>query len=356
MSSSPAPQIQGVAGCFALAAVIVGALLPLSRPTRAVPGNPVEIADGLVEGTREDNLTIYRGIPYASPPVGELRWRPPARPQPWQGVLKATAFKPACPQIGAVVPGMEVQATREDCLYLNIWTAASRPTAPLPVMVWLYGGNNTNGSGSARLYWGDRLAHKGVLVVTFNYRLGALGLLAHRDLSRESVHGVSGNYLLLDQIALLHWVQSNIAKFGGNPGNVTIFGQSAGAYDISNLMVSPLAKGLFQRAIAESGGDLGPVDTRDGPPVSKLPSRRAPHSPPSSMPPPSPNCGGFRSTQSCRFHPLPYHRMSMATSFPKAALRHMPIMINSAPTYCWATRQMTGLPSCLPMHPLIGRT
>jgi len=231
-----------------------------------VPGNPVEIADGLVEGTREDNLTIYRGIPYASPPVGELRWRPPARPQPWQGVLKATAFKPACPQIGAVVPGMEVQATREDCLYLNIWTAASRPTAPLPVMVWLYGGNNTNGSGSARLYWGDRLAHKGVLVVTFNYRLGALGLLAHRDLSRESVHGVSGNYLLLDQIALLHWVQSNIAKFGGNPGNVTIFGQSAGAYDISNLMVSPLAKGLFQRAIAESGGDLGPVDTRDGPP------------------------------------------------------------------------------------------
>jgi para-nitrobenzyl esterase len=161
---------------------------------------------------------------------------------------------------------MEIQPTSEDCLYLNIWTPDSRPTAKLPVMVWLYGGNNTNGSGSARLYWGDRLANRGVLVVTFNYRLGALGLLAHPDLSKESNHGVSGNYLLLDQITLLHWVQSNIATFGGDPGNVTLFGQSAGAYDISNLIISPLAKGLFRRAIAESGGDLGPVDSREGPP------------------------------------------------------------------------------------------
>jgi para-nitrobenzyl esterase len=164
------------------------------------------------------------------------------------------------------VPGMEVQPTSEDCLYLNLWTPDARPTAMLPVMVWVYGGNNTNGSGSARLYWGDRLARKGVLVVTFNYRLGALGLLAHPDLSKESAHGVSGNYLLFDQIALLQWVQSNIAKFGGDPGNVTLFGQSAGAYDISNLFVSPLTSGLFRRAIAESGGDLGPVDSRDGPP------------------------------------------------------------------------------------------
>jgi para-nitrobenzyl esterase len=161
---------------------------------------------------------------------------------------------------------MEVLPTSEDCLYLNIWTPDSRPTAKLPVMIWLYGGNNTNGSGSARLYWGDRLAHKGVLIVTFNYRLGVLGLLAHPDLSKESDHGVSGNYLLLDQIALLHWVQKNISAFGGDPGNVTLFGQSAGAYDISNLIVSPLAKGLFRRAIAESGGDPGPVDSRDGPP------------------------------------------------------------------------------------------
>jgi para-nitrobenzyl esterase len=254
------------AGCFAVAAVVVGALLPLSRPGRVVPRDQIQIPDGLVEGTREDNLTVYRGIPYASPPVGELRWRPPMPPARWNGVLKATSFRPACPQIGAVVPGMEVLPTSEDCLYLNLWTPDSRPTAMLPVMVWLYGGNNTNGSGAARLYWGDRLAHRGVLVVTFNYRLGILGLLAHPDLSKESAHGVSGNYLLLDQIALLHWVQSNIAKFGGDPGNVTLFGQSAGAFDISHLVVSPLAKGLFRRAIAESGGDLGPVDSNAGPP------------------------------------------------------------------------------------------
>jgi para-nitrobenzyl esterase len=252
--------------CLAASAILVGVLLPLSGAVQVVPGNLVQIADGLVQGAREDDLTIYRGIPYASPPVGDLRWRPPVPPAPWHDVLKATAFGPACPQIGAVVPGMEVQPTSEDCLYLNIWTPDTRLTAMLPVMVWLHGGNNTNGSGSARLYWGDRLAHKGVLVVTFNYRLGALGLLAHPDLSKESVQGVSGNYLLLDQIALLHWIQSNIAQFGGDPGNVTLFGQSAGAYDISNLIVSPLTQGLFRRAVAESGGDLGPVDTRDGPP------------------------------------------------------------------------------------------
>lgn len=253
-------------GCFFTAAIIAAALLLFFEPARSMPADPVQITDGMIEGTREGNLTIYRGVPYASPPVGDLRWRPPMSPAPWQGLLKANTFRPSCPQIGPVVPGMEVQPNSEDCLYLNIWTPDSRPTAMLPVMVWLYGGNNTNGSGSARLYWGDRLAHKGVLVVTFNYRLGALGLLAHPDLSKESEHGVSGNYLLLDQIALLHWIQKNISAFGGNPGNVTLFGQSAGAYDISNLIVSPLAKGLFRRAIAESGGDLGPVDSRDGPP------------------------------------------------------------------------------------------
>jgi para-nitrobenzyl esterase len=249
--------------CFFVAA-IVGVTLLLFRPTRSLPADPVQIMDGRIEGTREGDLTIYRGVPYALPPVAELRWRPPMSPAPWQGLLKANAFRPACPQIGPVVPGMEVLPTSEDCLYLNIWTPDSRRTAKLPVMVWLHGGNNTNGSGAARLYWGDRLAEKGVLLVTFNYRLGVLGLLAHPALSKESDHGVSGNYLLLDQIALLHWVQKNISAFGGDPGNVTLFGQSAGAYDISNLIVSPLANGLFRRAIAQSGGDLGPVDSRDG--------------------------------------------------------------------------------------------
>jgi para-nitrobenzyl esterase len=255
-----------IAGTCSIAATIFAGALLLLRPARLSPAAPVQITDGPIEGTREGNLTVYRGVPYARPPVGKLRWRPPMSPSPWQGLLRANAFRPACPQNGPVVPGMEIQPISEDCLYLNIWTPDSRPSAKLPVMVWLYGGNNTNGSGSARLYWGDRLANRGVLVVTFNYRLGALGLLAHPDLSKESSHGVSGNYLLLDQIALLHWVQNNIAPFGGDPGNVTLFGQSAGAYDISNLIISPLAKGLFRRAIAESGGDLGPVDSRDGPP------------------------------------------------------------------------------------------
>ena len=255
-------RIAGV--CLFVAAFGAGALVLFLRPPRSRPADPVQIAEGLIEGLREGNLTVYRGVPYASPPVGELRWRPPRPPSHWQGLLKADAFRPACPQIGPAVPGMEVLPTSEDCLYLNMWTPDSRQTAKLPVMVWLYGGNNTNGSGSARLYWGDRLAQKGVLVVTFNYRLGVLGLLAHPELSKESDHGVSGNYLLLDQIALLQWVRKNISEFGGDPGNVTVFGQSAGAYDIADLIVSPLAKGLFRRAIAESGGDLGPVDTRAG--------------------------------------------------------------------------------------------
>jgi para-nitrobenzyl esterase len=252
--------------CFAASTVLVGLLLPLSGPVKVAPTDPIQTANGPVQGSREDGLTTYRGIPYASPPIGDLRWRPPVPPASWHDVLKATTFRPACPQIGAVVPGMEVLPTSEDCLYLNIWTPGSRRTAKLPVMVWVHGGNNTNGSGAARLYWGDRLARKGVLVVTFNYRLGVLGLLAHPALSKESDHGVSGNYLLLDQITLLHWIQTNIAAFGGDPGNVTLFGQSAGAYDICKLIVSPLAKGLFRRAIAESGGDLGPVDSRAGPP------------------------------------------------------------------------------------------
>ena len=259
-----APRVAGVSVVLLVVVGVAIALL-LRRPAPH-PTEPVRIADGLVQGTtREGDLTIYRGIPYAAPPVGELRWRPPQPPAPWKGVLKANAFKPVCPQIGPAVPGMEVEANSEDCLYLNLWTPDPRPTAKLPVMVWIYGGHNDNGSGSARLYWGDQLARRGVLVVTFNYRVGALGLMAHPELSRESEHGSSGNYLLLDQIAALRWVQQNIAVFGGDPGNVTVFGQSAGSYNISKLIVSPLATGLFRRAIGESSADFGPVDSGEGP-------------------------------------------------------------------------------------------
>lgn len=180
-------------------------------------------------------------------------------------MLAAKAFKPVCPQVGPSVPGMEVERYSEDCLYLNVWTPDARPTAKLPVMVWIYGGNNNHGSGSASLYSGRYLAKYGVLIVTFNYRVGALGLLAHPELSKESEHGVSGNYLLLDQVAALQWVQRNIRFFGGDPDNVTVFGQSAGSYNISKLIVSPLATGLFRRAIGESSADFGGTDSGEGP-------------------------------------------------------------------------------------------
>jgi para-nitrobenzyl esterase len=223
---------------------------------------PIRIETGLVQGLTQGGVSVYRGIPFAAAPIGDLRWRAPQPATSWQGVRDASRFAPVCMQSGETVPGLGVEPTSEDCLYLNIWTPAEEPTGPLPVMVWLYGGGHHVGSGSARLYWGDRIAGKGVIVVTLNYRLGAFGMMAHPELSAEAEYGASGNYLLLDQIAALQWVQRNIAAFGGDPGNVTLFGQSAGGTSISRLMVSPLTEGLFQRAIAQSGGDLrGAPDT-----------------------------------------------------------------------------------------------
>jgi para-nitrobenzyl esterase len=178
---------------------------------------------------------------------------------PWTGTRKADAFAPACMQVGVSMPGETPPAVSEDCLYLNIWTPARTPDDHLPVMVWIYGGGYVNGSASMPLYWGDRLARKGVIVVTIAYRLGPLGFLALPELTRESPHHSSGNYGLLDQIAALEWVHRNIAAFGGDPGCVTIAGQSSGSMSVSMLMASPLAKGLFQRAIGESGGLFEPL-------------------------------------------------------------------------------------------------
>ncbi len=215
---------------------------------------------GKVQGTLEEGLTVYRGIPFAAPPIHALRWRAPQPVTPWRGVLNATAFKAACIQKGPTLPGM-VESYSEDCLYLNVWTPAKASTAKLAVMVYIYGGGGSSGSGSVRLYWGDRLAQKGVIIVTLNYRVGALGMLAHPDLTKEA--GTSGNYALRDIIAGLEWVQANIASFGGDPGKVTLFGQSAGAYWESILMVSPEARGLFRRVIASSGGEFGTVRAKD---------------------------------------------------------------------------------------------
>ena len=205
---------------------------------------------------------VYEGVPFAAPPVGDLRWREPRPPKPWRGVRKANTFAPACMQTGVSIPGETPPKTSEDCLYLNIWTPARARN--LPVIVWIYGGGYSNGSASMPLYWGDRLARRGAVVVTIAYRLGPFGFLAHPELTAESSHHSSGNYGLLDQIAALKWVQDNIAAFGGDPSRVTVAGQSAGAMSVSILMASPLAKGLFQRAIAESGGLFEPIQLAPG--------------------------------------------------------------------------------------------
>ena len=214
---------------------------------------------GAISGVHESGLNVYKGIPFAAPPVGDLRWRPPAHVASWTGTRKADAFAPACMQTGVSMPGETPPAVSEDCLYLNIWTPAKNGQAKLPVIVWIYGGGYINGSASMPLYWGDKLAHKGVIVVTIAYRLGPLGFLAHPELTRESPHHSSGNYGLMDQVAALEWIQKDIAAFGGDPKNVTIAGQSSGSMSVSMLMASPLAKGLFQRAIGESGGLFEPV-------------------------------------------------------------------------------------------------
>src|SRR5580698_3670748 len=247
---------EGLSGAQRYAAL--GSLLVLLAVAKVCPAEPILTESGLVEGSQEQSLTVFRGIPFALPPVGDLRWREPQPPAPWQGVRKADHFAAICPQQGASVPGAPKEATSEDCLYLNIWMPAHQPGAKLPVMVWIYGGGWTTGSASMPLYWGDQLARRGVIVVTVGYRVGAFGFMAHPELTRESPHQVSGNYGLLDQIAALRWVQRNIGAFGGDPGCVTIFGQSAGSMSVCLLMSSPQAKGLFQRAIGESGGVFTP--------------------------------------------------------------------------------------------------
>src|SRR5580658_6509848 len=201
----------------------------------AAVAQQVVTESGTVSGIRSNGLSVYKGIPFAAPPLGDLRWRPPVHAASWTGTRKAEAFAPACMQVGISMPGETPPAVSEDCLYLNIWTPAKAKTAHehLPVIVWIYGGGYINGSASMPLYWGDQIARKGVIVVTIAYRLGPLGFLAHPELTRTSPHHSSGNYGLMDQVAALQWIQKNIAAFGGDPKNVTIAGQSAGAMAVS---------------------------------------------------------------------------------------------------------------------------
>jgi carboxylesterase type B len=205
------------------------------------------------------SITVFKGVPFAAPPVGALRWRAPKPPAGWEGVRAADRFGANCMQqiVDRRDPWtyefMAHGATSEDCLYLNVWTGAARSGEKRPVLMFIHGGGFNEGAGSIPAYDGESLAKKGLVVVTINYRMGALGFLAHPELTKESDHNASGNYGLLDQLAALQWVHDNIAAFGGDPGCVTVSGQSAGAMSAHALAMSPLARGLFHRAIAESG-------------------------------------------------------------------------------------------------------
>jgi len=245
--------------------------------TSAMVPEQIKIDSGALVGTAgatQTSVRVFKGIPFAAPPLGENRWRAPQPVARWDGARKADAFGAPCasgPPAGARgggrgAPGAAAAAPQqppreparsEDCLYLNVWTSAKSAGDRRPVMVWIYGGGFTGGSGGMAWYDGENLAAKGPVIVTFNYRLGSLGFFAHPELAKESGHNASGNYGMMDAIAALQWVKRNISAFGGDPNNVTVAGESAGAIMVGALVGSPQAKGLFSRAIAESGGWMG---------------------------------------------------------------------------------------------------
>ena len=258
---------------LSLAVAFAGTLAWVAFTSAAMP-DTVHTDAGLVSGASgvtTASVRAFKGIPYAKAPVGELRWRPPQPADHWDGVRKAEEFGARCMQgvfgggrrggapgqANPTPPPPPQPAMGEDCLFINVWTPATSPSERRPVMVFSYGGGFTNGAGSEARYDGEALAKKGVVVVTYNYRLGPFGWLAHPELTKESGHNASGNYGLMDAIAAHKWVQRNIANFGGDPRNVTIFGESAGAFQVAGLVASREAKGLFHRAIAESGGYMG---------------------------------------------------------------------------------------------------
>jgi para-nitrobenzyl esterase len=238
------------------ASIVAVAILTPCLALAAAPGTaPVRTESGLVSGVAADGVVSWKGIPYASPPVGDLRWRAPQPVPKWPGVRAAEAYGHDCMQEPFPSDAAPLGTPpAEDCLYLNVW-APEKPASPkLPVMVWIHGGGFVNGGASPAVYDGSHFARRGVVFVSFNHRLGRFGFFAHPALTKEAPDGPLGNYGYLDQIAALQWVQRNVAAFGGDPGNVTLFGESAGGGSVHTLMVSPLAKGLFQKAIVESGG------------------------------------------------------------------------------------------------------
>ncbi len=234
-----------------LLSIFIAALmcLPCLKTNAQALNTRVSVTGGLIEGVAQDGMFVYKGIPFAAPPVGDLRWKAPQPVIAWEGVRPADKFSSD--------PVQAMGGGSEDCLYLNIWSPARSVTDKVPVMVWIFGGGFAMGGASQ--FDGTALAQKGVVLVTVNYRVGTMGFFAHPELSAENPQHVSGNYGILDQIASLQWVKDNIAAFGGDPDNVTIFGESAGAISVSMLCASPLAKGLFRRAISQSGGSFAPA-------------------------------------------------------------------------------------------------
>ena len=238
----------------AIAAALTVSTIASAEESLAQAPIRVATANGEVQGLWQAGLQSFKGLPYAAPPVGPLRWRAPRPPSPWQGVLPAFAYGWACPQ--AATDDLPSGDMSEDCLTLNLWTPPHQDNAKLPVMVWLHGGAFEAGTTRMPIYDGSSLAQRGVVAVTLNYRLGALGFFGHPELDEEAkAEGVpTANYGILDQIAALKWVKANIEAFGGDPGNVTLFGESAGAISVLALMTAPEARGLFHKAIVQSGG------------------------------------------------------------------------------------------------------
>ena len=273
-----------------LVAAAMLSLIPLSQPhpirtaqtpdpaASAQAGPTVTLDQGLLAGRRQGEVAGYLNIPYAAPPVGAMRWRPPGPAPSWEGERDATRPGPLCvqPPSGGD-PGVGPGPVSEDCLQLNVWTPEGRGAAlgegPLPVMVWIHGGGFNNGSGTAALYDGAALARRGVVVVTVNYRLGRLGFFDHPALAAERAEGeAGGNYAMMDIVAALGWVRDNAEAFGGDAGNVTVFGESAGGAAVTRLMISPVARGLFHRAVVQSGLGRDEGTPLDRPSVSGRPS------------------------------------------------------------------------------------
>src|SRR6185369_557431 len=248
-----------------LKALFLTSLVIISFAIRAQNSlNVVKTKAGLVSGTATNAIHIFKGIPFAAPPINDLRWKAPQAVKPWSGTLACTKFGPSPVQNDPKPFRMWTQefitpaeSLSEDCLYLNVWTPAKSSSGKLPVLVWIYGGGFVSGSGACPVYDGENIAKDGIVYVTINYRVGIFGFLAHPDLSAESPNKSSGNYGLMDQIAALKWVKENIAAFGGDPNKVTIAGQSAGSFSVHALVASPLTKGLIRGAIAQSGAMTG---------------------------------------------------------------------------------------------------